>query len=351
MTDVSGENAGDGRNISAELGLLQGEAAQQKVPEKRAGSPGAVTFLPPSAPVDSQSDSPTYYDRPVLKEPVWIWAVPVYFFVGGAAGASAVLGAAAQLSGNEDLHDLAVRCRWVSAVGTSAGGALLIYDLGRPARFLNMLRVFRPTSAMSMGSWVLAASGAAAGAAAALSAAGGRLGKAGDAAALMAGALGMPLAGYTAVLLADTAVPFWQEGRVVLPPLFISSAAVSSASVLKLFDLGEPAGDVVRRFGIIGAVAELGCALALERRAGRTERVGRPLKQGAPKALWKGAEAMTAASLAFSLLSRRSRAARAAASFCGIAGGLGLRFAIFEAGKQSARDPRATFEQQRPGSI
>jgi len=347
MSEASQENPGDGRNISADLGLLQGEAARQKVSEKRAGAKGAITFAPPRVPASSEQESLTYYGRPVLKEPVWIWAVPAYFFVGGAAGASAVLGAAAQLSGDEDFRDLCVGCRWVAAMGAAAGGALLIYDLGRPSRFLNMLRVFRPTSAMSMGSWVLAAFGAASAKAALLSRAEGGWAKAGDAAALAAGALGLPLAGYTAVLLADTAVPFWKEVATAMPPLFISSAAVSAASILKLFDLNKPAREVVRRFGIIGAAAELICAFALERRSGRIERVSRPLKGGAPKALWRSAEAMTATSLAFSLLSKRARPATAMASFCGITGGLALRFAIFQAGKQSARDPRATFEQQQ----
>src|SRR5918912_3378961 len=95
----------------------------------------------------------TYYDRPVLKEPVWIWAVPAYFYVGGVAGAAATLGAVTALSRDDDLEVLARRCRALAAGGTVAGSALLVYDLGRPERFLNMLRVFRPSSPLNVGSW------------------------------------------------------------------------------------------------------------------------------------------------------------------------------------------------------
>src|SRR4028118_1689221 len=102
---------------------------------------------------------PTYYDLPLLKPPVWTWEVPVYFFVGGAAGAASVLGVAAQFSkGNEEL----VRdARWIALIGVAVSGPLLIPDLGRPERFLNMLRVFKPQSPMSVGVWTLAVFGGA----------------------------------------------------------------------------------------------------------------------------------------------------------------------------------------------
>src|SRR5438874_11336372 len=84
---------------------------------------------------------PSYYDRPVLKEPVWKWYVPAYFYVGGAAGAAATLGAAAQLADRRGLAGLIRRCRWIAAAGGAVGTGLLVVDLGRPERFLNMLRV------------------------------------------------------------------------------------------------------------------------------------------------------------------------------------------------------------------
>ena len=295
----------------------------------------------------ANADEPTYYDRPVLKEPVWIWAVPAYFFVGGVAGAAAVLGAVAQLADRRGLGRLVRRCRRLAAAGSAAGTALLIYDLGRPERFLNMLRVFRRTSPLSVGSWVLAAAGPLCVGSAALSECGGALRGLGDGAGLAAGALGMPLAGYTAVLLNTTAVPVWQEPRRSLPPLFVASAVSGAASMLELLDLDEREGRIVRRFAVAGKAAELALAAAVDREASRVEGVGAPLRAGPSGTLLKAAGAATAGSLLLSLASRRSRAGRAAAGVLGVFGAAAVKFGIFQAGKASARDPRATFRLQR----
>ena len=107
-----------------------------------------------------------YYGRPLLKEPTWTWEVPLYFFVGGAAGAAAVVGAAARALGDGDDADLVRDARWVAALGGALSAPLLISDLGRPERFLNMLRVWKPQSPMSVGAWTLTAFGSSAGAAA-----------------------------------------------------------------------------------------------------------------------------------------------------------------------------------------
>jgi formate-dependent nitrite reductase membrane component NrfD len=350
----TGPSGGDGRNISNSLGLLGAEAAGQVVPAERTGEGALPSQVWPGPPPDGRSGSQTYYDRPLLKEPVWIWAVPVYFFCGGAAGAVAVLGEAVRLLGPEEDRALSARCRWVSAAGTAAGTILLIYDLGRPDRFFNMLRVFRPTSAMSMGSWILAASGTASAGAAALTPAHGR--RTGfwerarplsDTAAAASAVLGPPLAAYTGVLLSDTAVPLWQQVHKTLPALFVSSAAASAAAVLKLTGPDKSGSAVVRAYGIAGAAAEIFFAFAFEKQAGRVERVGRPLKEGLPSGLWKASKGLSAASLAFALVERGSRFRRLVSGVSGIAGGLALRFAVFLAGKKSAQDPRATFEQQR----
>src|SRR5262249_3084194 len=104
----------------------------------------------------------TYYERPLVKRPVWVWSIPTYFYAGDGAGASLALGGAAQvLDGSSS--NLVRPSRRLGAVGLTVGTGLLIYDLGRPERFLNMLRVFRPTSPMSVGSWLLAATSSAAG--------------------------------------------------------------------------------------------------------------------------------------------------------------------------------------------
>jgi formate-dependent nitrite reductase membrane component NrfD len=337
------KRAGDGRNIAAGLGALEGEGAQQRV-ERTAPATDMDVW---ARPAQEMGRSATYYDRPVLKEPVWVWAVPAYFHAGGAAGAAAVLGAAAQAGGRNRLRGLIRSCRRLSLTSIALGTGFLIYDLGRPERFLNMLRVFRPTSPMSVGSWILAGSAPLAVVATMTADSGGAARKLGDAAGLGLGALGLPLAGYTAVLITNSAVPVWQETRRTLPLLFLASAASSATAALQLTTLTEDEHRVVDRFAAVADVAELAATVAVEHEAARIHRVARPLKEGLAGALWKTATACTVGTLALSALPWKTRTARATSAFVGTAGSLALRFAIFHAGKASARDPRATFEGQR----
>jgi formate-dependent nitrite reductase membrane component NrfD len=287
----------------------------------------------------------TYYDRPVLKPPVWIWTVPAYFFVGGVAGAAMTMGLAVQLFGGRRLRHFDERCRWIGAIGGGIGTALLIADLGRKARFLAMLRVFRASSPMSVGSWVLALATPLSAGSALLTVTRGELWYVGYASGIAAGILGMPLATYTGVLLGNSAVPVWLATRNTLPLLFGASSMASLASVLDLMPLREREKSIVRRFGIAGRVAELACAEALEHEACANPQVGKPLRNGAPGALWNAAKVLTAASLVFTLFGHRR-----GAGVCGVLGGLSLRFAVFHAGKASALDPRATFAQQALGT-
>jgi formate-dependent nitrite reductase membrane component NrfD len=295
----------------------------------------------------SNSTEITYYDRPVLKEPVWIWTVPAYFFVGGTAGAAMTMGLAAQLFGGPRLRAFHERCRWIGAIGGGVGSVLLIADLGRGSRFLNMLRVFRPSSPMSIGSWVLAVATPLSAGSALLGVDRSPLRFAGYAAGIGAGILGMPLATYTAVLLNHSAVPVWLSTRRSLPLLFAASSAASLASVLDLMPLDGHGREVVHRFGIAGRVAEVAACQIVKRDAEANPRVGRPLREGVSGALWVMAEGLAIASAVLSIWPGKSKARRTAAGVCGVLGGLALRFAIFQAGKASARDPLATFQQQQ----
>jgi formate-dependent nitrite reductase membrane component NrfD len=342
------EAPNDGHNIDLEVGRLEGEAAQQKVPPERGRGEGTVPFTVWTGGA-AADDGRTYYDRPVIKAPVWKPLIAAYFYVGGAAGAAAALGAAAQTIGGGELRGLVRRCRWISAVGCAVGGALLVEDLGRPSRFLNMLRVIRPSSPMSIGSWVLAGSGSAAGVSALLSGARGPLGAVGDAAGAAAGALGLPLASYTGVLLNNTVVPVWEQPRRSLAPLFVASGMAAAGSLLDLMPGSARERRVARRFGVVGRLAELVLAKAVEREAGRVPRVAKPLQEGRSGSLWRAAEILTAASLGLSLLPRRLWWARPAAGVTGTLGSLLLRFGVFFAGRASANDPRATFALQRAG--
>jgi hypothetical protein len=328
----------DGRNIDPSLGILAGEGAHQEVSE-RSGK-GARPVPEPRERAESTADPDSYYGLPMLKEPVWKWPIPTYFYVGGVAGASAVLGAAAGRMRDPALRSLCERTRLFAAGGAMASAALLIWDLGRPSRFLNMMRVFRPTSPMNMGTWIISTFGGFATLAALLGKhRSGPLGAVGDAAASAAGVLGLPLAGYTGVLLANTSVPLWQGARTALPPLFMASAVTSAASALDLCTLPPAAQRAVRRFGIAGKIAEIALATLLVREAGTVPRVVAPLQESK---LWKASKLSVAASLAAGIFRMRR-----AAGWLGTLGSLALRFSIVRAGRASTLDARASFEQQR----
>ena len=331
----------DGRNIDESLGVLAGEGAHQEIREL-AGK-GARPVPEPAERAESTADPDSYYGLPLLKEPVWKWPIPAYFYLGGLAGGCAALGAAAARFGGPALRPLCERTRFIAAGGAIASTGLLIWDLGRPSRFINMMRVFRPTSPMNLGTWILGAFGGCATLAALLRGRRtGLLAGIGDAAASAAGILGIPLAGYTGVLLANTAVPLWQGARTTLPPLFMASAVTSAASALELCTMPAAAERVVRRYGSAGKIAEIVLATLLEREAGAAPRVIAPLHEGASGYLWRSAKVLVVASLAASLLGKRR-----AAGWLGTFGSLALRFSLTKAGRASALDPRATFEQHR----
>jgi formate-dependent nitrite reductase membrane component NrfD len=176
----------------------------------------------------------SYYDQPLLKPPVWTWEVPTYFFVGGAAGAAAVLAAAAQLSGEDE--KLVRDARWIAAIGATLSTPLLIADLGRPERFLNMLRVFNPRSPMSVGAWIVAVFGATS--TAAVIAPGKPVR---DFFAALSALTGLGMSTYTGVLLGVTAIPVWREHARVLPVHFGASALGAAASLLELRGHRHPA--------------------------------------------------------------------------------------------------------------
>jgi formate-dependent nitrite reductase membrane component NrfD len=332
----------DGRDIDPALGELAGEGSLLRVKVPEHGYPAKREVARAVAPREERE--PTYYDQPVLKEPVWIWSIPVYFFVGGLAGASSALASAADALDPKPHRRLVRIAHRVAAAGEVLSAGLLIHDLGRPARFLNMLRVFRSSSPMSVGSWVLSGAGATSTLAVLAAGRRGALGRLGSIAGHASAVFGLPLAGYTAVLIAGTAVPIWQGGRRALPPLFLASSMASAGALLSLLPVGRRGREAARRFSVIGDAATLALGLVFEREVGRVPRVARPLRRGSSGALWSASRALTAGALAASFTSRRTLA-----PVLSLAGSLALRAAVFLAGKASARDPRATFRQQRAG--
>jgi formate-dependent nitrite reductase membrane component NrfD len=290
----------------------------------------------------SWDEVPTYHGQAVLKEPVWTWEIPNYFFVGGMAGASAGLAYLSELRGDEQL----ARRAWGTALAAIAvSPALLTSDLGRPERFLNMLRMFKVTSPMSVGSWILASSGATTALAAANSWRGvfprtARLAKP------AAAALGLPLSTYTAALLADTAVPAWHEARRLLPCVFASGAALSAGAVsvaLSPLEQARPA----RRLALGAAALEIGFKEVMERSLGGHGEVYRRRPASTYGHLARACIAGGATLLYVRGGDSRIAAVASGALLC--AGALSARWSVFKAGLGSAADPKFVAGAQRAG--
>ena len=277
----------------------------------------------------------SYYGYPALKAPVWTWEVPAYFFVGGAAGAAALIGAVAQRSG-AGAH-LVRDARWVAAAGAALSPPLLISDLGRPERFLNMLRVFKLQSPMSVGAWTLVAFSSAAAAAAFADLAhrttGGRLPVrvVADAAGVLSAATGLVLSTYTGVLLGATAIPVWSKNARLLPLHFGASSLGSAVSILELMGHRDRA---LNRIGLGAALVETGIAAHIEFNDSAALDA---LANAQTRPLVRAASLLSGpVPLMLRALAGRSRSARQLAAVSTIAGAILTRVAWLSAGRSSA---------------
>jgi hypothetical protein len=293
--------------------------------------------------VTAQADGlRTYYDRPVLKAPTWRFYIPSYFFLGGTAAGSSLLAAGADAIGDTRLG----RAARVTALAALGGGAVaLVADLGRPERFHHMLRVFRPSSPMNMGSWLLAAYGPAVGVAA-LSEVSGRAPVLGKVATWSAAALAPAIATYTGVLVADTAVPAWHGARKALPGLFAAGAAASAGGVAVAI---VPDAAPARRLALGGVAAEVAMFSLLEKSL--PDDVGAAYTEGRAGRLRRAAMRLSLAGAGMCAAGSARRApGRLLTRLGGVAIALGAateRFAVIDAGRASAKDPRATIGPQR----
>jgi formate-dependent nitrite reductase membrane component NrfD len=297
--------------------------------------------LPPPRPDDS-----SYYGRPILKPPAWDWRIPAYLLAGGASAGSTLLSVGADLSGRPRL-----RRRTRIAAGAALGASMyfLVSDLGKPLRFHHMLRVAKPTSPMSMGTWILSAYSSGIG----LAAAGELMPRRwritrlvrwlSRPASLSSAALAPALASYTAVLLSQTAVPAWNTAHPYLPFVFTGSAAASSGGLAMVLVPPSETGPA-RAFAAVGATAELVASRVMEHRIGM---VAEAYTTGRAHRLRQWSEYLTAGGLAGTLLARRSRIAAVGAGLALLAGSALQRFGVFAAGVASTRDPRYVVTPQR----
>ncbi|WP_051053565.1 NrfD/PsrC family molybdoenzyme membrane anchor subunit [Mycolicibacterium chubuense] len=295
------------------------------------------------------ADFRSYYGRPILKPPAWNWMIAAYLFTGGLSAGSAMLGAGADLTGLPALRKVS---RLGALASILASLYFLIADLGRPERFHHMLRVAKPSSPMSMGTWILSAYGPGAGLAALAEVMPSRLrrtwlgrlvGMLARPAGLEAAAVAPGVASYTAVLLSQTAVPAWREAHPYLPFVFTGSAAASGAGLGMLLAPVAESGPA-RRMAVAGVALEVAASRTMEQRLGLSSEA---YTTGRSHTLRRWAEVLTVGGAVGAVVSGRRRWAVAASGAALLAGSALQRFGVFEAGVASTKDPKYVVVPQR----
>lgn len=304
-------------------------------------------------PMVPEPEFSSYYGRPIVKAPPWDEKIAAYLFLGGLAGGSSIIALGAQLTDRPVLR----RNTRISALGAvGLGTVALVADLGRPERFLHMMRTIKPTSPMSLGSWLLGYFATHAGVAAAadvdrmtherlplgpmrpvLRALEGPAG-------LGAGVLGAPLAAYTAALLGNTAVPTWHEMHRDLPFVFVSSASLAAGGLAMITTPTRETGPA-RTFAVAGVIGELAAMKLMKR--GMHPVAAEPLEQGKPGTWLEWSERLALAGAVGTVLGGRRRWAAALSGAALVASSALTRLGVFQAGKDSVKDPKYTVQPQR----
>ncbi|MDQ3328069.1 MAG: polysulfide reductase NrfD [Chloroflexota bacterium] len=319
----------------------------------------------------SDESAESYYGVAPIHKPHWKWLIIAYFYLGGISGLSYVIAEIARRAGGAQNRAITRAGRYISFGTLLPCPVLLILDLGRPERFLNMLRVFKLRSPMSVGTWVLVAfSGFCTISAVVQATQDGLLNRFGAAHLLATrgqlarwiGALGVPmgflLGGYTGVLLAATAVPLWTRNALLMGPLFLASSASNATAAITLsLSLGKaPHRTIARleRLEVCSLVAELGLLTVNRKRLGAA--IGRPLRAGRTGRLYRygvhglgiiAPMVLTAVPMVTGM--RPSHRRTALSSLLALGGGVIFRYVMVVAGHHSADDPQATFELTRRG--
>jgi formate-dependent nitrite reductase membrane component NrfD len=274
---------------------------------------------------------------PFIHAPLWGWEVATYFWLGGTAAGSAFVALACDAAGD---HRSAAIARKVALGSVAPAPLLLVADLGRPERFLNMTRIFKPRSPMNTGSWCLVAFTGSSALAVGCDLIGRP--KAARCLGALTALLGSYLGSYTGVLLACTAVPLWSGSRTILGPAFVATATATGAAATRLVLVasGLPHGHPTRRaLGAMETTAmltELSISGLGERRMGHASNA---LSRGRPGLYFRTAKSLVVLGLALRLLARRTGPREhELASFMYLAAGLLFRFTWVYAGRASARD-------------
>jgi formate-dependent nitrite reductase membrane component NrfD len=293
-----------------------------------------------------RGDPPAIVQGPMMKAPVWSREVPVYFWFGGMAAGASFVGVACDLVGDERSARVA---RKVALAALLPSPPLLIKDLGRPERFYNMLRIFKPRSPMSMGSWCLTVFGSLASASVGADILKRRrtAQTLGVATAFFGGYLGS----YTGVLLAATAVPVWARSRLFLGPIFVSTAALTGAATTRLvltatgLPVDHPTCEALGRVESAAIAAELLLSQANQHHLGDLASV---LEEGAGAGWFRRAQWLARAGLAARLLRHRAPGPlEQVASVAFLSAALCFRLAWVDSGRTSAQDDEAVARMAR----
>jgi formate-dependent nitrite reductase membrane component NrfD len=293
-----------------------------------------------------RGDPPAIVQGPMMKAPVWTWEVELYFWFGGMAAGASFVAVACDLVGD---HRSARVARKVALAALVPSPPLLIKDLGRPERFYNMLRIFKPRSPMSMGSWCLTAFGCLASAAIGAD----LLGRPRTARALGAAtaAAGGYLGSYTGVLLASTAVPVWARSRLFLGPIFVSTATLTGAATTRLvltatgLPVDHPTCEALGRVESGAIAAELLLSQANQHYLGDLASV---LEDGVGAGWFRRAQWLARAGLAARVARHRAPGPlEQVASIAFLAAALCFRVAWVRSGRSSAEDDAAVARMAR----
>lgn len=307
---------------------------------------------------DPERQDKNYYGIPPIRRAHWTWQVPIYFWLGGIGAGTQLFATVAQLLGHED-EALKRASRYTVLATMLLSPVLLIWDLGRPERFYNMLRILKLRSPMSTQSWSLFAFGNLGGLVAARQAAEDGL-LLGDnflsrlvirlipdrLLTVLALPFGLFVGFNTGNLVSATSVPIWARNWMLMGPTFLASGVSTALSwlslVLRLGHWGEEKTLRVlhraERAVILIEAALIGASLI------RMSKWSKPLFSREVAPLFVGGTLLGGILAPFALLSGEERRSRSMlASVLALAGGLAFRFAIILAGRKSADDPEAYF--------
>ena len=297
---------------------------------------------------------PTYYEQAAVKHSLWGAKVSIYMFVAGLAGSSQIVAAAADLAGGAATQGIVRRGRFIALAGALVGGPLLIVDLHTPQRFYNMLRIFRRTSPMSIGTYVLMSFGALSAFLAAVEAAKirgplpGALERAAKVAQVPAAVAGAAMSTYTGARLAATSTPLWASAPRLIAAAFGASAMSSAAAALTIGEESEEAQAALDRLSLVAETAEL-CLLSGLRGRFREAEVDGVLRETGWGPAYDIAVAALGAGLPLGLRvsGTKSPGLRLVGALAVLAGAFALRHVLLRAGNESAKRPRDYFRVTR----